>query len=84
MRCPHCASDLEFVYAAYSERIYGMCRVDGYNDLSDFDTNDSDSFEIETYECPECAHTALSLDDFKVPGDGEYRDTIQNTGKEEE
>jgi hypothetical protein len=64
--CKDCGAEDQFV-AHYTEVTYGTALVTNRDgDLEDYDTHDSDDFQVNEYECTACGETSSHLDDLLV------------------
>jgi predicted nucleic acid-binding Zn ribbon protein len=65
--CKHCGKETTAV-AYYSETAFGTCTVASiregikYDDLANFETHDSDNFDIYEYQCELCGTKESNLD----------------------
>lgn len=65
-RCKNCGYP-DNIRAYYAERVLGVAsliNLDG--ELDDFDSCDSDGFEVNEYSCRNCEHTVRHLTDIAV------------------
>ena len=72
-RCRNCGAP-DDICAYYVERTYGVANVMGIDgELDDFDSNDSDGFEVSSYRCRNCDAESSHLPD--IIAEPNYRPT---------
>jgi len=89
--CKNCGSQ-DSIRAYYHETTYGMAWVvnrDG--ELEDYDTTESDNFQLDEYMCRECEASSHNLEELILdegeefcPEDDDYEDMEEDEGTEDE
>ncbi len=81
--CRHCGSE-DRIAAHYREYSYGSAHVanrDG--ELEDYDTYDSDGFEIQDYVCRDCDNSGNTLEEV-ILNEGERFNTMEDDDDHDE